>query len=132
MEEKKKMNDIPNKTINSFDIDGVIYMGDAFTGVFPGPDDVIITGRSYEEGDITMNMLRGRGIFNDVYMNPLKFDDKTRKSSGQHKARVLNRLLEQGYQIGIHFEDDMIQATEIRAAVPSINIVMLEHNLTEK
>jgi hypothetical protein len=126
------MNDIPNKIINSFDIDGVIYMGDAFTGVFPGPDDVIITGRSYEEADITINMLHSRGIFNEVYMNPLKFDDKTRKSSGQHKARVLNRLLEQGYQIGIHFEDDTIQATEIRAAVPGINIVMLEHNLTEK
>lgn len=126
------MSDIPNKIINSFDIDGVIYMGDTFTGVFPGPDDVIITGRSYEEGDITMNMLRGRGIFNDVYMNPLKFDEKTRKSSGQHKGRTLFYLEELGYRFGIHFEDDPIQAEEIRKIMPHINIVMLEHNLTEK
>ncbi len=31
--------------INSFDIDGVIYMG-KYGGVFPGPHDIIITGRS--------------------------------------------------------------------------------------
>jgi len=126
------MNDIPNKIINSFDIDGVIYMGDAFTGVFPGEDDVIITGRSYEEGDITMNMLKGRGIFNDVYMNPLAFDQKSRKSSGQHKGRTLFYLEQLGYCFGIHFEDDPIQAEEIRKIMPDINIVMLQHDLTEK
>jgi hypothetical protein len=126
------MNDIPNKIINSFDIDGVIYMGDAFTGVFPGPDDIIITGRSFEEADLTINMLHSRGIFNDVYMNPLEFKNKTRESSGQHKGNILKILLEKGYQIGIHFEDDPIQAEEIRKIMPHINIVMLEHNLTEK
>ena len=126
------MSNIPKKVINSFDIDGVIYMGDAFTGVFPGPDDVIITGRSYEESDITTNMLTNRGIYNKVYMNPLKFDTKTRKSSGQHKARTLFYLEEMGYRFGIHFEDDPIQAEEIRKIMPNINIVMLEHNLTEK
>lgn len=126
------MNNIPNKIVNSFDIDGVIYMGDAFTGVFPGPDDVIITGRSFEESDVTTNMLTNRGIYNKVYMNPLKFDSKTRKSSGQHKARTLFYLEEIGYSFGIHFEDDPIQAEEIRKIMPHINIVMLEHNLTEK
>lgn len=126
------MNNIPNKIVNSFDIDGVIYMGDAFTGVFPGPDDVIITGRSFEESDVTTNMLTNRGIYNKVYMNPLKFDSKTRKSSGQHKARTLFYLEEIGYRFGIHFEDDPIQAEEIRKLMPHINIVMLEHNLTEK
>jgi hypothetical protein len=126
------MNDIPNKIINSFDIDGVIYMGDAFTGVFPGPDDIIITGRSFEEADITNKMLQARGIGNKVYMNPLTFDQKSRKSSGQHKARTLFYLEEMGYRFGIHFEDDAIQAEEIRKIMPHINIVMLEHNLTEK
>jgi hypothetical protein len=130
--EKLIMNNIPNKIVNSFDIDGVIYMGDAFTGVFPGPDDVIITGRSFEESDVTTNMLTNRGIYNKVYMNPLKFDSKTRKSSGQHKARTLFYLEEIGYRFGIHFEDDPIQAEEIRKLMPHINIVMLEHNLTEK
>jgi len=126
------MNDIPNKIINSFDIDGVIYMGDAFTGVFPGPDDIIITGRSFEEADVTNKMLESRGIANKVYMNPLTFDQKSRKSSGQHKGRTLFYLEEMGYRFGIHFEDDPIQAEEIRKIMPHINIVMLEHNLTEK
>ena len=127
------MNNIPNTVINSFDIDGVIYMGDAFTGVFPGPDDVIITGRSRDdEGEVTKNMLTNRGIYNTVYMNPLKFDEKTRKSSGQHKGRTLFYLEEMGYRFGIHFEDDPIQAEEIRKIMPNINIVMLQHDLTEK
>lgn len=126
------MSDIPNKIINSFDIDGVIYMGDAFTGVFPGPDDVIITGRSYEEADVTVNMLYARGIFNEVHMNPLKFSEKSRKSSGQHKGRTLFYLESMGYRFGAHFEDDPVQAEEIRKIMPHINIVMLEHNLTEK
>ena len=127
------MSNIPNKVINSFDIDGVIYMGDAFTGVFPGPDDVIITGRSRDdEGKVTIDMLTNRGIYNKVYMNPLKFNEKTRKSSGQHKGRTLFYLEEMGYRFGIHFEDDPIQAEEIHKIMPNINIVMLEHNLTEK
>ena len=126
------MSDIPNKIINSFDIDGVIYMGDAFTGVFPGPDDVIITGRSRDdEGEITTSMLTNRGIYNKVYMNPLKFDEKSKVTSGQHKGRTLFYLEQMGYRFGIHFEDDPIQAEEIRKIMPSINIVMLQHDLTE-
>lgn len=126
------MNDIPNKMINSFDIDGVIYMGDTFTGVFPGPNDVIITGRSFEEKEVTMQMLQERDIHNQVFMNTLKFSEKTRKSSGLFKARTLFYLEELGYRFGIHFEDDPIQAVEIRRLMPHINIVMLEHNLVEK
>lgn len=126
------MSDIPNKIINSFDIDGVIYMGDSFTGVYPGPDDVIITGRSYEEREVTEKMLKSRGINNKLYMNTIPFKDKTRKSSGQHKARTLFYLEQMGYRIGIHYEDDEIQAEEIRKVMPHINIVMLEHELTEK
>ena len=36
---------VPQKTINSYDIDGVIYMG-KYDGLRPGPDDIVITGRS--------------------------------------------------------------------------------------
>ena len=127
------MSDIPNKIINSFDIDGVIYMGDAFTGVFPGPDDVIITGRSRDdEGEVTTNMLTNREIYNKVYMNPLKFEEKTRQTSGQHKGRTLFYLEQMGYRFGAHFEDDEIQAAEISKIMPHINIVMLQHDLTEK
>ena len=35
--------------VNGFDIDGVIHLGNGICGIRPGPKDVIITGRSYEE-----------------------------------------------------------------------------------
>jgi hypothetical protein len=65
-------------------------------------------------------------------MNPLKFEEKTRQTSGQHKGRTLFYLEQMGYRFGIHFEDDPIQAEEIRKIMPHINIVMLQHDLTEK
>ena len=37
------------KIINGFDIDGVLNLGNGKCGIHPGPNDVIITGRSYEE-----------------------------------------------------------------------------------
>ena len=42
--------------INTFDIDGVIYMGEEFTGVRPCRDDIIITGRPQEEFIETQKM----------------------------------------------------------------------------
>lgn len=119
--------------MNTFDIDGVIYMGPGRTGVFPGPDDVIITGRSgIDEKQETIAMLEDRGITNKVFMNPVRFDEKTRKSSGEHKARVIRGLISDGFDIKIHFEDDEVQADIIRRAVPEIEVVVLQHNLTEK
>lgn len=115
--------------MNSFDIDGVIFMGVGRTGVFPGPHDVIITGRSVEEKAETIAMLRERGITNHVYFNPIPFDKKTRESSGQHKAYVINML---GGLIDIHFEDDPIQADVIRQSCPNVNLVLLEHSLVDK
>ena len=120
------------KVINTFDIDGVIYMGEDIDGVYPGPSDVIITGRSKEEEAETMTMLRKKGINNEVYMNPLPFDKKSRKTSGQHKGRTMLYLEEMGYRINCHFEDDEIQATEINKIMPHIHVVMLNHNLVEK
>lgn len=114
--------------MNSFDIDGVIYMGPGRTGVFPGPDDVIITGRSYEEEEETLAMLRARGINNRVYFNPLPYEEKTRSASGLHKARVLATLTD----VQIHFEDDPIQAKAIRELCPHVHVVMLEHDLVNK
>lgn len=119
-------------TVNSFDIDGVIYMGPNWTGVFPGPSDVIITGRSIEEKPETDEMLKSRGIENTVFYNPLSYEDKTRESSGKHKSVMLNLLIESGVEIGIHFEDDPIQADIIRTNIPSVNVVLLEHDLVDK
>lgn len=117
--------------IASFDIDGVINM-EGYPGVHPGPNDVLITGRSYEEKEETMSMLLDKGIGNDVYFQQCKYDEKTRISSGQHKGRTIAMLRDEGYNIVIHYEDDPIQAEEIRKIVWNVPVVLLEHNLVEK
>ena len=120
-----------SKMINSFDIDGVIFMG-KYGGVYPGPNDIIITGRSKEEEKETREMLEFKGVRNELFMNPLPYSQKSRVSSGQHKGRTLFYLEEMGYRFGCHFEDDPIQAEEIKKIMPHINIVMLQHDLVEK
>jgi hypothetical protein len=72
--------------INSYDIDGVINMGD-YVGLQPGPNDIIITGRSVEEHDYTWEWLKKRNINNRVIFNCVDFKMKTRESSGEHKAK---------------------------------------------
>lgn len=118
--------------IRTFDIDGVIYINKDFPGLRPEPNDLIITGRSFEEERETKTMLEIRQIYNDVYFNPLPFDLKTRISSGQHKGHTLNKLKEQGHNIMYHIEDDEIQIEEIKKIAPWVNILHLVHNLTEK
>jgi hypothetical protein len=115
-------------TINTFDIDGVIYLGSDLTGVFPGVHDHIITGRSVDEKDYTLEMLRDRGIFNTVHFNPTPFDKKTRVSSGLHKANIIQKLKEE-YNHGVHFEDDPVQIEVISCIIPDIRIVHLKSNL---
>lgn len=117
--------------INTFDIDGVINMGD-YDGVYPGKNDIIITGRSFEERDETMELLSRKGIQNAVYMNPLRFSEKSRKSSGTFKGFMIQALNSLGYEVMIHYEDDPIQAYEISFIVPEVKIVLLNHNLVEK
>lgn len=121
----------PRKRINSYDLDGVIYMGPNHVGLIPGPDDVIITGRSYEEEPETEYFLNSRGIHNVVYYNPLRFAEKTRESSGHHKATTLLTLLGMGFEVGIHYEDDPIQAEIIRQFT-NVEVVLLHHDLVEK
>lgn len=118
--------------INTYDIDGVIYLGKELDGLYPGPKDIIITGRSWEESEETLSMLNGKGIYNLVIFNNLKFDDKSRISSGQHKGRSIKRLIDEGYEHGIHFEDDEIQIEEIRKIVPGVRIVHIVSDLVEK
>ena len=89
-----------SKQINSFDFDGVVSLG-----ICPSENDVIITGRSFEEREETERFLLKRGIKCNVYYNPLPFDLKTRISSGEHKANIINTL----GNIKYHFEDDPVQ-----------------------
>lgn len=117
--------------INTYDIDGVINLGD-YDGVYPGQDDILITGKSIEETKNTLKMLRDRGIYNQIFFNPISFDKKTRSSSGKHKAKVIKMLIESGYQHGVHFDDDEIQIEEIKKELPYIQIVHVVSNLVEK
>lgn len=118
--------------MNSFDIDGVVYINKDIPGVNPGINDVIITGRSYEESEETYRMLKARGINNVVYFNPLPYSQKTRESSGIHKAKTLNMLQSIGYNINFHAEDDPIQIEQIKLLAPWVNIIYMDHNLTYK
>ena len=116
--------------MKTFDIDGVICMGN-WVGVRPGPGDVIITGRSYEESDETDDFLQAHHITNQVFYNPVKFEDKTRASSGEHKARVINQLMAHGHVVQCHFEDDEVQAQVIEQET-GLPVVLLKHNLVNK
>lgn len=124
--------EIPKKAINSYDIDGVIYMGEGVNGVKPGAEDIIITGRSKEDREETEQMLLSRGITNPLYMNNKRGDFNDRRQSGQHKAMTLFYLEQLGYRFNCHFEDDPVQVEAIRQMMPHINIVHLDHNLIDK
>ena len=114
--------------INTFDIDGVIDFGDTYTGVRPCVNDIIITGRSvHSDRESTEKMLRDRGINNMLFMNDLRRDDPEygRQASGRFKAKMITMLKKQGYDIGMHFEDDEIQIDEIKKEHPDLHIVHL-------
>ena len=113
--------------VNCFDCDGVLTIG-----IRPAKDDIIITGRSFEEKPETEKFLRDSNIDNKIFFNPLKFDQKTRQSSGEHKARILTVLKDNGFDIEIMFEDDPIQWEIVEQKCPWIKIVHIVHNLTEK
>jgi hypothetical protein len=77
-------------------------------------------------------MLARRGITNKVMFNDLSFDEKTRESSGEHKANCIKALFSAGYIVTAHFEDDEIQANVIRKECPDVPVIMVVHDLTEK
>lgn len=118
--------------MNTYDIDGVIYFNEEIDGITPTKCDIIITGRSYEESEETLQMLNSRGIFNTVYFNNLKFEEKTRESSGLHKAITIKSLLSAGFNIKCHFDDDPVQIDIIREACPSIKVIYIETPFVEK
>jgi hypothetical protein len=117
--------------INSYDIDGVINLGQ-YRGLTPGLMDIIVTGRCEEERAYTERWLRGNGIMNHIVMNQIPFAEKTRELSGKHKARVINTYWDMGIKIGIHFEDDPVQADIIERDCPRVKVVRIVHDLVEK
>jgi hypothetical protein len=117
--------------INTYDIDGVINLGPDYRGLTPMYGDIIITGRSFEEAKYTNEWLHSVGVYNTVFYSPLKFTEKTREASGKHKGETLKLLLSYGIKVGVHFEDDPVQAEEIRKIV-DVPVVLLVHDLVEK
>lgn len=104
------------RKINTYDIDGVIYLGPEYEGLTPGhPHDCIVTGRSIEERTATDQMLMERGIKNVVFYNPTPFHEKSREDSAHWKVCAI-RMIDVMYGHGVHFEDDPVQAAIIREA----------------
>ncbi|MCK5020084.1 MAG: hypothetical protein KAS32_23725 [Candidatus Peribacteraceae bacterium] len=122
-----------DKPINTYDLDGVIFMGDGRVGIRPSPSDVIITGRSSEERTETENFLAHNHMAaSRLIMNPIPFDYKTREMSGRHKVVALSLLQKEGYDIVFHYEDDPIQAKIIEDAELGVHVILLVHDLVEK
>ena len=115
--------------ILSFDIDGVIWNGEDIPGLIPGPNDIIITGRSFEEAEVTDAMLQSRGIYNKVFYHQVLFKKKTRELSGKHKANILKVY---AAEIAFHYEDDPIQADIIRTECPETKVILLDNPWTAK
>ena len=120
------------KRIRTFDIDGVIAINREIGGLRPDPNDVIITGRSYEEREETEIMLARRNITNKVIFNDLPYDQKTRESSGEHKAKTIRALQAAGYTVLAHFEDDEIAIGIINKECPDVPVIHIVHNLSNK
>ena len=64
-----------NTFINTFDFDGVIYMGPDFTGLRPCINDIIITGRPISESKFVLEILSERHINNPIHFNPIPRED---------------------------------------------------------
>ncbi len=107
--------------VNGFDIDGVIHLGDGVCGIRPGPGDVIITGRSYEEEAETLAFLRRNGIHNPVFFNQVPYEEKSRESSGWHKGETIKMLHRTGLTIQYFFEDDEVQKAEIERKIEEVS-----------
>ncbi len=102
--------------MKGYDCDGVITKG-----VRPEkPDDVIITGRSFQESVETYALLRRLNIFNAVYFNPIPLDDCHPALSGEWKATMINKL-----HIDVFYEDEELQANIIRKNCPNVTVEMV-------
>jgi hypothetical protein len=112
--------------IKSFDIDGVIFNGEGYPVLKPSFEDIIITGRSFEESIETKAFLKDHGILNEIFYNMRKFSEKSRETSGLHKATILCSRPD----VIIHYEDDPVQAGIINEHWTG-TIILLNNPLVE-
>lgn len=117
-----------------YDFDGVVSIG--VTPRFS--DDIIITGRCIDEKEYVFEKLKELGVTSNVYFNPMTLAERgnhtvqARTYSGQHKARTIKKLREEGYNLTRFFEDDPIQKALIEESNPEIEIVHIVSNLVQK
>jgi len=117
-----------------YDFDGVVSIG--VTPRFS--DDIIITGRCIDEKEYVFEKLKELGVTSNVYFNPMTLAERgnhtvqARTYSGQHKARTIKKLREEGYNLTRFFEDDPVQKALIEESNPEIEIVHIVSNLVQK
>ena len=120
--------------VYGYDFDGVLSIG-----INPrSNEDIIITGRCIDEQEYVKNILSERGIKCKVYFNPMTLAERgdhtvaARTYSGNHKARTINGLKEEGINVTRFFEDDPIQKSLIEANNPQVEVVHIVSSLVEK
>lgn len=106
--------------MKAFDFDGVVSIG-----IMPGPEDVIVTGRSYSESAFVDRYLAARGISVPVYYYPSpEIRGHSRASSAHWKAKVLSILKPK-----IFFENDPDQIAILRTTTDT-EIVLVNETMT--
>jgi len=123
-----------NGEVYGYDFDGVISIG-----ITPRSEsDVIITGRCIDEQDEIKAILKERGIKCRVYFNPMTLAQRgnhtveARTFSGNHKAKTIGNLLDNGVNITRFFEDDPIQYQIIQENHSQIQLVNIVSSLVKK
>lgn len=115
----------PPRILKTYDIDGVIYLNGA-VGLRPTEHDYIVTGRSFVEKDSTERWLAENDIkYKKIYFNQTPYEEKTRASSGEHKARIIAMLLTIYYNdidFLVHYEDDPEQINVINGLLKLTDI----------
>lgn len=114
-------------TMNGYDIDGVITIG-----LLPQKNDIIISGRSTDELPETKKLMEMLHLDNELFLNPIPFEQKTREKSGYFKVGMLTVFKNRNIHIDKYFEDDPVQADIIEKHCDWVSVVRIIHNLTEK
>jgi hypothetical protein len=124
-----------NHEFYGYDFDGVVSIG-----VTPRwTDDIIITGRCIDEADYVREYVeKNTGFIGEIIFNPMTLAERgnhtvqARTYSGQHKARTIKKLREEGYNLTRFFEDDPIQKAIIEESNPEVEVVHIVSNLVQK
>ena len=116
--------------IKSYDFDGVIY-SPSYLELMIRPtsnDDVIITGRTYEEAYLVLPWLKNKDIYCNVFFNPISLSENNRELSALHKVNIINKLLKNQFKLIGHYEDDPFQYDILKQKLPDdFPIILVDH-----